>query len=227
MEIEFECSDPHVLKYFPIVPAKNALPDWYAKLKADEPNISKCVPVRDMVTAGYIIPTAYEEEMGVEFDGEIDHVGRITPVEEIGEFYRVVDHMTDPASGHTHDQCPIEIGGRKKAYFKLTLPWRVKTPKGYSCLFIQPFYHFKEDITLMPAIIDTDEFDLSQLNFPGYLNNQEASLKPGTPFVQIIPFKRDEWTHKLTFKEKTTFSKMNFFLHNMYKRAFHQRKKFN
>ena len=79
----------------------------------------------------------------------------------------------------------------------------------------------------MPAIIDTDEFDLSQLNFPGYLNGNEASMKPGVPFVQIIPFKRDEWTHKLSFKEKHTFSKMNFFLHNMYKRAFHQRKKFN
>jgi len=226
MEIEFECSDPHVLKYFPIVPAKDLLPEWYSKLKADEPNISKCWPVRDMITAGYIVPTAYEEVMGVEHDGEIDQIGRITPVEEIGEFYRHVDHMTNPNMGHSHEQCPIEIDGKKKAYFKITLPWRIKTPKGYSCLLFQPFYHFKTDLTIMPGIIDTDEFDLSQLNFPGYLNKIEAELKPGVPLVQLIPFKRDEWTHKLSFKEKTTSSKMNFFLHNMYKRAFHQRKIF-
>lgn len=227
MEIEFICGDKHVLKYFPIKPAKDVLPEWYSKLKASEPTIAKCIPVRDMITAGYIIPNAYEQAVGVEFDGEIDQVGRIYPVERIGEFYKILDHMTDPNAGHTHDQCPVEIKGKKKGYFKINLPWRIKTPKGYSCLIVQPFYQFQDDITVMPGIIDTDEFDLSMVNFPCYLNEVEAFLKPGRPLVQVIPFKRDEWTHSLKFEEPSTSSKMNFFLHNMYKRAFHQKKKFN
>ena len=55
MNIEFVCSDKVVLKNFPILPAKDCLPEWYAKLKADSPNISKCWPVRDIITAGYIL----------------------------------------------------------------------------------------------------------------------------------------------------------------------------
>lgn len=227
MEIEFQCTDPHVLKYFPIVPAKDSLPDWYSKLKATEPTIARCIPVRDIVTAGYIIPNAYEQAVGAEQENDIEQVGRVYPVERIGEFYEHMNHMTHPNAGHTHEQCPVEIDGKKKAYFKITLPWRIKTPKNYSCLFIQPFYQFQEDITVMPAIIDTDVFDLSMVNFPCYLNKEEAFLKPGRPLVQVIPFKRDEWTHKLTVTQPSTSSKMNLFLHNMYKRAFHQKKKFN
>jgi hypothetical protein len=226
LNIDFVCSDRQVLEHFPIIPAKECIPSWYAKLNAKEQNISKCFPVRDVITAGYIIPNAYEQLVGIEFDGEIDQVGRITPVERIGEFFEAQDHMSHPNNGHTHNQCPVVIEGKKKGYFKVQLPWTIKTPKGYSCLFMQPFYQFQEDITVMPGIIDTDEFDLSQLNFPCYMNKAEAELKPGRPLVQIIPFKRDEWRHKLSFKEKTTGSKMNFFLNNMYKRAFHKKKKF-
>lgn len=227
MEIEFNCADKHVLKYFPIVPAKDCLPDWYQKLKANEPNISKCMPVRDMITAGYIIPNAYEQAVGyaINLDDE-EEVERVYPVEELGEFYTFMNIGTAPQTMHTHSQCPVEIQGKKKTYFKINLPWQIKTPKGYSCLFVQPFYQFQSDITVMPGIIDTDEFDLNQVNFPCYLSSEDAELKPGRPLVQLIPFKRDAWTHKLNYVENSKSSKMNSFLHNMYKRAFHQKKKF-
>lgn len=229
MEIEFICGDKHVLRHFPIVPAKDCLPNWYKELKANEPNISKCMPVRDMITAGYIIPNAYEQAVGYQVNAEngVEEVERVYPVEEIGEFYTFLNSGTAPNTMHTHDQCPVDIAGRKKTYFKINLPWHIKTPKGYSTLFVQPFYQFQTDITVMPGIIDTDEFDLSQVNFPCYLSAEDADLKPGRPLVQLIPFKRDSWTHKLKFEEQTTFSKMNLFLHNMYKRAFHTKKKFN
>ncbi len=229
MDIEFICGDQHVLKHFPIVPAKTVLPDWYSKLSASEPNISKCMPVRDMITAGYIIPNAYEQAIGYQtnVDTNEEEVDRIYPVEEIGQFFTSLNALSAPTTMHTHSQCPVEIDGKKKSYFKVNLPWQIKTPKGYSCLFFQPFYQFQNDIIVMPGIIDTDDFDLSQVNFPCYLNSEEAFLNPGRPLVQIVPFKRDNWQHKLTFKSPTTSSKMNFFLHNMYKRAFHKKKKFN
>jgi hypothetical protein len=78
----------------------------------------------------------------------------------------------------------------------------------------------------MPAIIDTDEFDLNNLNFPCYLTDPVKLIKPGEPLVQVIPFKRDNWKHNLKYQPPTTRSKMNLFLHNMYKRAFHQKKSF-
>ena len=37
-EIEFICGDENILKHFPIVPAKDALPEWYSKLSANDMN---------------------------------------------------------------------------------------------------------------------------------------------------------------------------------------------
>ena len=226
MNIEFVCSDKVVLKNFPILPAKDCLPEWYAELKADSPNISKCWPVRDIITAGYILQYPYETEMGTEYNEDIQEIGVGNPVERIGEFHAVMDRMTHPTRFHTHDQCPVHIDGVKKGYYKVTLPWRIKTPPGYSSLIMEPFYQFKNDYTVMPAIIDTDEYDHSQVNLPLYLNKQATSFKPGQPFVQIIPVKRASWTHTTSYKEASSSSKMNLFLHNMYKRAFHQKKSY-
>ena len=224
-DIKFISHDKHVLKHFPIVPAKDCLPDWYAELKANDPNISKCMPVRDMITAGYIIPNPYEQVVGLLTEDDIGCPEVIFPVERPGEFFTAMNRFTAPNAFHTHDQCPVDIDGNKKAYYKIKLPWRIITPKGYSTLFIQPFYQFITDFVMLPAIIDTDEYDHSNLIFPCYFK-ADVDIKPGLPLIQAIPFKRDQWQHSLSYEEEGTTSKMNLFLHNMYKRAFHQKKTF-
>ena len=183
------------------------------------------MPVRDMITAGYIIPNAYEMAIGNSVEDNIRYPEVVYPVERPGEFYTFLNHMTSPNSFHRHEQCPVSIEGENKGYYKITLPWNVRTPKGYSCLFTQPFYQFQADIVIMPAIIDTDEYDHSNLNFPCYFN-KDVDMKPGQPLVQCIPFKRESWQHSLRLQEEGTSSKMNLFLNNMYKRAFHQKKTF-
>ena len=62
----------------------------------------------------------------------------------------------------------VHIDGVKKGYYKVTLPWRIKTPQGYSSLISEspPLLRFKNDYTVMPAIIDTDEYDLSSYESP-------------------------------------------------------------
>tara|TARA_B110000285_G_C14904887_1_gene505079 strand:+ start:81 stop:782 length:702 start_codon:yes stop_codon:yes gene_type:complete len=233
MIIEFISADEHVNKHFPIIPAKQCLPKWYKDLKATNeqsiPTITGCMPVKDMVTAGYIIPNIFEQEIigtSVNQDGE-EELERVYPVEEMGKFWEIQNHMTHPGSIHHHAQCPVLIDGKKKSYFKISLPWRIKTPPGYSCLFVQPFYHFESEFVIMPSIIDTDEHDSNTLNFPGYLKDPVALLKAGQPLVQVIPFKRDDWEHTTRFEPPNRSSKLNLFLHNMYKRAFHKKKKFN
>ena len=88
----------------------------------------------------------------------------------------------------------------KKNYFKLQVPWQIVTPKGYSCLFIQPFYHFQENFTVLPAIIDTDTSDMINQNLPCVHRKHEFNILPGDPVVQIIPFKRDEWIAHRNFE---------------------------
>lgn len=231
-EIEFICGDENVLKHFPIVPAKDALPQWYSDLNAHDkngvPTIAGCMPARDLITSGYIIPNAFEQEIiGNSFnEDDEEELEVIYPVEEIGKFFEVQNHMTHPGNGHTHAQCPVPIQGVKKSYFKIALPWRIKTPPGYSCLFMQPFYHFETEFTLLPSIIDNDVIDMNFMHFPGFLKDPVAQLKVGQPLIQVIPFKRDEWKSSSRYEKPTRASKLNLFLHNMYKRAFHQKKKF-
>ena len=52
--------------------------------------------------------------------------------------------------------------------------------------------------------MDTDTFP-NEINFPIIINGDkypvlETTIKKGTPYVQIIPFKRDSW--KMTLKPR-------------------------
>jgi hypothetical protein len=99
----------------------------------------------------------------------------------------------------------------------------VKTPPGYSCLFIQPFYNFKHEWLLFPAIVDTDRHDVA-VHFPGYTRSKEKTvIEEGQPLMQVIPFKRDEWKMSTNLQE-TTKSKLDS-EHN-YQNTFHSKKKF-
>jgi hypothetical protein len=83
--------------------------------------------------------------------------------------------------------------------------------------------------------VDTDKHSL-QINFPIVINGDkypvlETLIKKGTPYVQIIPFKRDSWKMNLKPIEKKEI-KRNFLKHglnllNMYKTNFWNKKSWN
>lgn len=231
MKINFTCSDPLVEQHFPIVPAKKAVPEWFKNIESNRtmgncpvgyeglPTIKKCMPVLDMISAGYIVPNAYEQELSTFKD------------EEGYEAYnRNISHRSgmDPNNGHHHEQCPVEIDGKKKNYFKIELPWKIETPAGYSCLLIQPYYNFDQGFSMLPSIIDTDTYDANYLNLPGVVLAPEVTIAPGQPLLQVIPFKRDDWEMEVKVNQNMgEDSGLKFYLHNMYKRMFHSKKKFN
>ena len=70
--IKFICGEPSVAKHYPIVPASQAKPDWYKKTGAwtgtphqSYPTIKKCMPVGDLISAGYMVPNPVEQELHV------------------------------------------------------------------------------------------------------------------------------------------------------------------
>lgn len=72
--------------------------------------------------------------------------------------------------------------------------WRVKTDKGISCLFTQPLNRTDLPFITLSGIMDTDKWHGSDvLNF-ALKENFEGMIPKGTPYVQIIPFKREEYT---------------------------------
>lgn len=218
--IEFTCLDPEVLKNNPVVPAKKMIPSWYKQLPQETritiggdiiPTIKQCMPAMDIITSGYIITNPYKIILEPK-DAPGNHVDYMANAH--------VDYLPDT---HEHKMCPVKIDDRKKHWVKIKQPWTVKTPPGYSCLFIQPFYNFKHEWLLFPAIVDTDQHDVA-VHFPGYTRSKEKTvIEEGQPLMQVIPFKRDEWKMSTNLQE-TTRSKLDS-EHN-YQNTFHSKKKF-
>jgi len=220
MDIKFYCTDPAVVEHFSPQPANKVIPQWYKDLpvdildrwgKLDVPSAKQCVPLQDMITSGYILFNSFDIEL---------YPNMIEGVED----YKVRTPSREHVSSHPHKQCPVHIDGKKKNYIKIVNEWLVRTPPGYSCLFIQPFYHFEENFKLLPAIVDTDTFDIP-VQFPGYLTGKHEcyTIKSGTPLMQVIPFKREDWNMSVELKQPQK-SFLEFSFSNTYRSIFHRKK---
>jgi hypothetical protein len=101
--------------------------------------------------------------------------------------------------------CPFVEKNSNLNLYKIANPFRIKTPPGYSCLFIPPLNNRDDRFEIISGIVDTDTFP-NYINFPIVLNGDkypvlETIIEQGTPYVQIIPFKRQGW--KMEIKEDT------------------------
>lgn len=222
MQIEFYNDDAAVVEHFSPKPANKVIPNWYKDLpmwvdqpkeQIHVPTIKHCMPVQDMITSGYILFNAYET-----------HLLPKTDAQGYTDFFVKCPHK--PHVGmHHHFQLPLELAGTKQFYFKIANSWMIKTPPGYSCLFIQPFYNLEDRYQLFPGIVDTDVHDMS-IEFPGYmLTNKEIILQPGDPLIQVIPFKRDDWEMQVGQLPKKR-SRLEFYWEAAYRRVFHKKKSF-
>jgi hypothetical protein len=222
MEIQFICNDPEVIEHFPVKPSKKTVNEWFKGMPTEKTvpqaglefkTIKECMPAMDMMTSGYTIFNTYELE--------------INPTQRHGyEDVTVGTNNMDYVTTHHHEQCPVKIDGKKKHFVKIHQPWLIKTPPGYSCLFMQPFYELEQRYRLMPAIVDTDKHDLPVL-LPGYtVNSDPFVIEPGVPLMQVIPFKREDWNMEI-LELPARSSKLKFYINGMYRKLFHTKKKWN
>jgi hypothetical protein len=83
--------------------------------------------------------------------------------------------------------------GYSSHHFSWNPEWAVELPEGYSALYIQPANRFELPFLTVAGIIDNDK-----VNMPGsmpffFQNNFKGIIPAGTPYAQIIPFKRESW----------------------------------
>ena len=174
----------------------------------------------DYMTSGYLL----------RFNTEI----LIDPLEENGLASFAWRHPGEksPIGVHSHAQCPVQINGQRHQYIKFISPWVIKTPPGYSCLFMQPLAIDGEFFTLFPGIVDTDTYD-DAINFPGYLTTtHNFKIEIGEPLMMVFPFKRDSWNMKIADelfqKDKSQFIiKFGQYFENIYRNFFHVKKRYD
>jgi hypothetical protein len=109
--------------------------------------------------------------------------------------------LTNPIIGaHSAEQVshyPIDLDLNISTILRINMVWVISTSPGTSCLFIDPQHKDKSPLKTVSAIIDTDGF-YSDGNFSFIVEkNFKGVIKRGTPLVQIIPFKRQDWQHKI------------------------------
>jgi hypothetical protein len=216
-EIEFSAHEDYfVLKEDYPTPIKLNIPEWYKKLEHTILNktIKGCIPFLDTLTSGYLlkIPQDFhvrhnvdnKNENGDKIKDSFQTYGLHGMSQLLGAKYVNLNSGIDTHSIKQVEGSPFIEKNKNLPFYKIINPWKIKTPKGYSCLFVPPLNNSDDRFSIISGIVDTDTFT-NEINFPIVINGDkyptlETTIKKGTPYVQIIPFKRDNW--KMTVKPR-------------------------
>jgi hypothetical protein len=212
-------------------PASEYIPEWYKEAKSytnpdskKRPNtdgtpaatVKKCMPLWDMMTAGYIMETPYDIYVGQTSNGPyFQYLGQ-----EAISFQTMEQFQNHPYSRN------INYAAR------ITIPWSIKTPRGWSIMIMEPQHREPGPIECATGIVDTDTCSIPfnmffKLRDPSF----EGMIPAGTPFLQIIPFKRQNWKSALGGKaERKKFqldqSKLMTIFFDGYKKFWWQKKEY-
>lgn len=192
----------------PLPASKTNIPDEYRKLKKyrDGKNsffnyggsqnnltVKSCMPVIDAYTSGYTISLPYDIQVHRLNDGST----QIT-------WAMVIDGLpsfVNQRQGENEKLCTWNnIEGYDQLEFNWLPYWSIKTPKGYSSMFIHPINRVDLPFYTIGGVLDTDGWGVAG-NHPFLIKKGWSGIiEAGTPVMQIIPFKRDDWN---SFADKT------------------------
>ena len=142
--IDFQTYSEDTVKNFKPVLAKSVQPDWWKKAKVAEvvngticKTIRSCPAMQDWLSSGYLILAnrdIYVKNGVTEFDdGDKQYQTQDLKLDEI-DHYASQTHPTiqfhDAFNYMDKSDAPI------KDAFKMTNPWCIKTPPGYSCFYL-------------------------------------------------------------------------------------------
>jgi len=190
------------------VSASKSIPDWYKKQPGtvDEENflkrgqssstIKRCMPIFDYITAGYIISLPCDISIDATNPEKIEWSVPQT-LKPFG---------SDMISSHAreqYDHYPIDKNLYHKDLFRIMPFWSIKTPPGYSAIFTHPIHRDPVPFLAIGALVDTDDF-ISEGHLSFLIKKDFVGvLKQGTPIMQVIPFKREEWEMEIINPEQS------------------------
>lgn len=199
------------------IPASKSVPKWYRKMPGvidSVMTVKKCVPFLDAMTSGYIVTLSADvtwNKENKEFDS--DSVVSLTSLHSDSQVEHVeISKEYDPRPHKWNSQ------------------WFIKTPRGYSTLFVHPLNRLDLPFYAFSGVVDTDR-NPTTVNFPFVLKKDfEGTIKAGTPIIQAIPFKRDKWSANIIDEGEGYFYPYSYRVEQppfgYYKRNFWTRKEF-
>jgi hypothetical protein len=176
-------------------PMNKFIPDWWRNIpntpKGGElQTVKVCPSFTDWFTTGFVIPMW--ADVTLKYDVMTDSWNARMSHNE--------DFMTWSAHGQEQfvaHKTPLFHGKEASIVFKATCPWRIKTPPGWSVMQLPLFYHFNQEWSVLPGIIDTDIHHEINQQVLYHGNGDTILIERGTPFVQYIPFKRSDYDYEI------------------------------
>jgi len=181
----------------PPEPATKHLPKWYRQLaKFDKSNdeitldpqnnlgsdgaqvsTKMCMPFFDATTAGYMYVLEDDLYVNLDKDGKpsLSWSNNLMLVDT-----RPIIDIVVPDNCH-----PIHYGWR--------MNWYYETPPGYSVLITHPMNRYDLPFYVQSGIVESDIWGLPVFIAFFLKRNFHGVIPKGTPIMQIIPFKRDNW----------------------------------
>lgn len=179
-------------------PARKLMPEWFKKLpqkidgvnKLENSTIKRCSPFLDALCVGWIIPLAADIEIVTN-----DSASQVTWK---STFYR------EMVQSHSAPQINAEVPhpASPKPPLKFLNWWQIKVDPGYSVLFVPPLNRPDSRFECMSGMVDAgyNEF----VNFPFFFTQPSYTgiIKQGTPLVQAIVIKKEEFVEDIRAMKK-------------------------
>lgn len=190
----------------PPEPAVRHVPEWYRSLsKFDKSNeeitlkpennlgtdgaqvsTKMCMPFFDALTAGYQYVLENDLHVDIDENGKptLSWDGDVMLVDK-----RAIIDIVVPDGCH-----PIHYGWR--------MNWYYETPPGYSVLITHPMNRHDLPFYVQSGIVESDIWGLPVFIAFFLKRNFRGTIPKGTPIMQIIPFKRDNWELEVVDTDK-------------------------
>jgi hypothetical protein len=203
-KIRFVRAKPWLTQESPSTPGPivKTLPDWYRRAEwfvpdpatgkpkeapdggGKMPTWKACPAVLDVMGTGYTFKTPCDIEFSQDPLGDIR-------AKVLDERYRFFLQAREPMAQFQH---PL---GYHMKHFAWWSDWAVELPPGYSALYTHPLNRYELPFMTTNGIIDNDKVHLAG-TIPFFVARGVVGVLPaGTPYVQIIPFKRENWQSEI------------------------------
>ncbi len=180
-----------------ILPAKKFIPDWYKKILPFKDNniydlnqgfmgtVKLCVPFLETFSSGYMISLPYDVYVKNNNGAPFVTTAHGLAQSDQPRWRANIAHEKLVPTG-----CfPYEYTWNYCISYTL--------PKGYSALITHPLNRHDLPFITLTGIIDGGLVMYSHGNFPFYIKDGfEGIIPKGTPIIQIIPFRQENWKSK-------------------------------
>lgn len=220
------------------IPSKKSIPLWFSSAskywKAGEESdnyiedylgerslgFKSCPALLDSFSLGYLLTTPCDL-----FFGESNGKPYVLTKPGFEDFCASREKMPEFTVPH----------GYYEDHFHWWPNWGIELEEGYSLLVISPMNRYDLPFLTVNGIIDSDKYTSSGLT-PFFLKKGFSGIvEKGTPYAQVIPIKREQWSSEIKFhsleeiikKHNKTADKYRVPKGGIYKRFTWQKKEYN